>query len=312
VPKYGPLLAALLTTLWVAATPAAEPTPAVTYDSFLNTDFYPNGSLMLSEFDLAFLPEGPANVQVAVVDAEGKNLGAHRFYPDARMTQGAIRRLQVEGTPQVQLTEPGVYGIVVLVDSKPVSRFPFALKEVSKSDDPFNPSTTYGFVGMWERLAYFGPETYQGRKVPELNLWLGGLDMSDPTTFRAPFMVLLRKDGEVIAHSKRRTNSFQNGHYRKYRTLLYQPHDEQAEPNAVPMDYDALLQDGSYELVVMRSDDQVAVRRFVFEVTDGAIEALPQTKMDYEPRMDYIAPRVPVPSSSSYEFHAVDWISTGE
>jgi hypothetical protein len=291
---------------------AADNAPAVTYDSFLKTKFFPNGSLMLSEYDIAFVPDAPVDAQVAVVDKEGKAMGSWRFYPDYRMQHGVFARLQVEGTPQVEFSEPGVYGIVVLVGGEVVSRFPFALAEGPGSGDEFNPTKSFSVRGMWERLAYFSTDTYRGEAVPRLTLWLGGADLADPKAFQEKFMVAIRRGDELIAHSKRRTNSFGNGHYERHDTLLFQPHEEQAEPNAVPITMAELLQDGEYEVVALRAADEAPVRRFVFEVSDGRIVPLAQTESSYTPRLDYIVPRRPVPSSSAYEFEEIHWISTGD
>jgi hypothetical protein len=286
--------------------------PAVTYGSFMKTKFFPNGSLMLSEYDMAFVPPAPVNAQIAVVDSEGKTVGAWRFYPDHRMSHGVFARLQVEGTPQVQLTEPGVYGIVVLVDGQPVSRFPFALAEGPGGGDEFNPTSTFRVRGLWERLAYFSYETYKGQTVPKLNLWLGGADLSDANAFQEKFMVALRRGDEVIAHSKRRTNSFGTGHYKRHDTLLFEPHEERDEPNAVPVTTEMLARDGKYDVVVLRGADEALIRRFEFEVADGSMVPLPKTESSYTPRLDYMVPRRPKPSSSTYEFEEISWISAAE
>lgn len=312
-------LGGLIAAMGLLAVMAACPTtaraqnypPAILYEDLMNSYFDDSkGQVRLGSYTVAFAPEAPLNAVAAIVDREGKVVASHAAFPDYGIRDGVFAKMNIQGTPTVQLTEPGVYGLVFVIDGKPVTRFPFVLLETGGGDDPFKPEKTYAFDGVWRLFAYFTRETYSGEDVPQLNLWLGGLDMASPDTFQGYFMASLKRDGAEIAHSKRQTSFYSNGHFERRSTLLFEPHDDRGAPNAVPIGMDELTVNGAYTLDVTRAEDGALLRRFEFTVAGGEIQPLDRARLGYDQPLDFIVPRVFKSGSSGYEFEEAIWIST--
>ena len=289
----------------------AAPPPAFTYQSMLNTYFDDeSGMISIRDIDLAFAPDGEINAAVVVTDSNNTVVKSHKFYPDPRWRNGVFARLSEVGPADFQLTEPGVYNIIYLIDGKPVSRIPVVLEQTSAGDDPFDPQKTYRFYGMWQVYGFLTMNIWKDEPYPELNLWLGGRDLPEGKN-KEMFQASLKRDGQVLAHSKRTQGIFKDGHYQKIRTSLYHPHTERETPNALPfMLSDWTKKDGDYTLEITRNSDGQAIRSFVFTVKDGSIVPLPATALGHEPHVDYIVPRVLKAGSSSYEMEEAIWLAS--
>jgi len=285
--------------------------PAVVFEGLMDGYFGDDDGLVsFGAYDLVFAPDGPAKAVVGLVDADGNVLAQYNVFPDYKIREGVFARMQVEGPADIQLTEPGLYTMVFVFDGVAITRFPFVLNQTGAGDDPYNPEKTYAFDGYWRTLAHITTGSFKDEPIPVVSMWLGGPDMADPETFQAFFMARLYRDGSLVAHSKRQTSAYGNGHFERHEVLLYQPHDEKQAPNAVPLTMEELLVDGAYELVVTRADDDAELRRFRFTVEGGGILPLPRTELGFEPAVDFIVPRVVKKGSTAYEFVEVIWIGS--
>lgn len=56
-----------------------------------------------------------------------------------------------------------------------------------------------------------------------------------------------------------------------------------------------------------RSSDGGAIRRFRFTAKDGEIVELPNTRLEFETRIDYIVPRVPVRGVNNFTLERAIW-----
>lgn len=303
-PRIALSLLAVVTSL-----ASAEPKPAFIYEQLLDMYFDDtSGLIAFDTYDIAFAPEGSIDATVAVVSSDNTVIKSFPFFPEYRNSQGAFARAMVRGPADVSLTEAGVYNIVFLIDGKPATRLPVVLEETSSGDDPFNPEKTFSFYGLWQQYAHLTMGEWKGEAWPILSFWVGQRDMTDGESFTEPFFVSLTRDGEEIAHTKRTENVIRPKHYQRVTARLYEPHDEKATPNAVPFTQKGWLADGAYELVVTRGGDGKEIRRFVYAAEKGKIVELPQTKIGYEPSLDYIAPRVRKTGSTGFEFVEAIWI----
>ncbi len=297
----------------------AAPQPAFTYQSMLNTYFDDeSGVLSIRDIDLAFAPEGEINAAVAVVDSNNIVVKSYKFYPDPRWREGVFARLTEVGPAEFELTEPGVYNIVYLIDGKPVSRLPVVLEQTGEGDDPFDPVKTYRFYGLWQVYGYLTMNTWKDEPFPELHLWLGGRDLPEGETKERIHATLKRNGqdsedskGEIIAHSKETLGYFHDGHYQQTEISLYHPHTKREIPNAMPfMLADWTKEDGDYTLEVTRQSDDTLIRSFKVTVKGGKIQNLPNTSLDTDPHIDYITPRVTVKDANMYGFVEAIWLKS--
>ena len=312
-PKFLLPLITLCTLALLASLPARaqQNPPAVLFESMMDSYFGDDDGLVsFGDYDIVFAPEGQAQAVVGVLNKEGAVMGQFPGFAEYKRREGVFARLQVQGPADVQLTEPGIYTLVFVLNGKPISRFPFVLRQSGTGDDPYNPKKTFVFDGYWRTLAHITTGSFKGDAIPVVSVWLGGLDMPAPDTFQAFFHARLSRDGTLLAHSKRQTSFYSNGHFKRREFQLYQPHDEKQAPNAVPLTMKELLVNGQYELKVLRASDEAELRAFQFTVAEGKVQPLPRSQLGFEPAVDFIVPRVTKKGSTGYEFVEAVWIST--
>jgi len=290
---------------------AAQNAPVVAFDSLLNTYFdASNGTVAFESYDFAFAPDEPLNAQVALVDSSNTVLAAFPFFDTYRVRNGVFGRALVQGTPAYQLTEPGIYNIVVLVDGKPVSRLGVALVQTSAGDDPFKPQKTYRFDGLWRSHAYFTMTDSGEKKIPKLNLWVGSIDLPQGKA-RDAFGATLLRDGERVAHTKEDLGFLAAGHFDWQRIGFFHPHERKNAANARAFTATDLVVDGSYVIEVKRASDGKLLRSYDFQAAGGKLVPLPETQFGFQPGIDYLLPRTVNRGSSDYEFVEAFWIKGG-
>jgi hypothetical protein len=288
---------------------AQENRPAVIYEGMMDGYFgEDDGYVAFDTFDLVFAPEGQIDAAVGLVNAEGEVLAQFPIYPDYKVREGVFGRVQVVGPAGVQLTEPGLYTMVVVLNGQPISRFPFLLQQTGDGSDPYNPQITYVFDGYWRTLAHITLDNVNDDPRPVFSIWLMPVDMPAPDAFQEAFEADLTRDGTLIGHAKRNSSTFGKGDFGRQEVLIFQPHDVKDEANAIPLNMADLSVDGGYELKVTRSSDGALLRDFSFDVASGEILPLPATQLGFEPVTDFIAPRVTRKGSTVYEFEEAIWI----
>jgi len=295
--------------LTLTATAGAQPKPAFVYESLLDGDFSDeSGLISFTAYDLAFAPEKPLKAVVAVTDADGAVIESFPFYEDYGTHNGVFARAQVQGPADVQLTEPGVYNIIMFVDGEMATRLFVVLEQTDEGDDPFDPVKKHRFYGPWQLHAHLVEETYDDEPYYDLTFWVGGRDLAEGDDDDLFFVTLLR-NGEVIGHSKRTQGHIAPGHYERVSSSIFYPHGEKGSPNAGYLPRSEWTADGDYEVRVMRRSDDAVIRSFRYEAKDGEIGRLDRTQLGYEPRIDYIVPRVTKKSWTTYEFAEAIWIT---
>ncbi len=118
---------------------------------------------------------------------------------------------------------------------------------------------------------------------------------------------MLKRDGDVVAHSRHTHGHIQGGHYRRTEITIHRPHDEREATNAPRSPLSDWAKGGDYELLVTRSSDGGPIRRFRCTAKDGEIVELPNTRLGFEPRIDYIVPRVPVRGVNTFTLERAIW-----
>lgn len=285
----------------------ADNAPAVDFENIMNSKFYETGTISFGDYRIAFAPEPPFSGYVAVVDTDGKVIGQHGFYEDYANKEGVFATIRAKGPADVNLTAPGIYVIVFVINDVPATRFPIKLEQTSKGDDAFNPQIKFQFDGFWRTMAHITMRTWKGEPVPELTMWTGGKDLAEGAT-RDGYLAKLLRNGSVVAHSKKNTSIIASGHYKRNFVTLYHPHTEREEPNARPFMLADWQIDGKYEISVTRNSDGNKIRSYDFDVVGGKIQGIERSQLGYEPAVDFVMPRVINKSATSLEMIEAIWI----
>lgn len=282
------------------------PTPVVEFESALDTPFFDqSGVVRFDTYVIAFAPEGTIQGEAVVLGTDKQPMARFPFFAEYKAREGVFGKVQVQGPAEVQLSDPGIYNLVFLVDGKPVTRLPFAV-EVKTGDDPFNPQKTYKIVGLWDQFAHLTMNTVKDTPIPQVNFWIGGNDLPAGAA-KDMFSASLYRDGALVAHSRKTQGHIAPGHYKRTNITLFQPHDEKnANPESFPLaDWQA---DGTYELRITRSSDGAVLRNFRYTAANGKIQPMPRTEMNYDPRLDYITPRVVKKGTNVFEMTEAIWL----
>jgi len=295
-----------------ASNAQAQQPPAFLFEPMLDIYFDDRSGLIAfhpAGFDLAFPPDEPLRAVVAVVDDSNtvvQSFPMRQQYQN-RTENGVIAKVAMDGTAEITLTEPGVYNIVFLIDGRPVSRLPVALERVEIGEDPFDRETTYRYFGLWQRYAHITDDAWKGEDWPVLTFWAGLRDFDQPA-HQLPFLVEMRRDGVLVAHSKRTQGSIPHEHYQRVKAHLYHPHERRSAANAKPFLAGDWTRDGEYEIQVLRTADGQLLRRFDYVARAGKIQPLPETRPGHEQAIDYRPPRVRDKGSTGYDFVEAIWI----
>ena len=306
--------ACLLAAVSINASPTLAQPPAFLFEPMLDTYFDDQSGLIVfhaSGYDLAFPPDEPLNAVIAVVDDTDTVVESFplRSQYANRTQNGAIARAMMDGTAEISLTEPGVYNIVYMIDGKLISRLPVVLERLEIGEDPFERETVYRYYGLWALYAHITNDTWKGENWPKLTFWAGIRDFAEKA-HQQNFFVEMKRDGELVAHSKRAQGSFPYNHYRRVEAHLYHPHEQKYGYNAIPFAESEWTRDGDYEITITRQPDGALLRRFEYTARGGKIQPLPETLPDHQPAIDYRVPRVPRKGSTGYEFVEAIWIKS--
>ncbi|MEM9287650.1 MAG: hypothetical protein AAGA36_04880 [Pseudomonadota bacterium] len=311
--SFMALAAAFLSViLWGAS--EAQQTPRITLQSILNTLTYDSGLMAFQPLDIAFAPEKPLPMTLFIKNQAGETLGQFGSYNDFYVaTDKVFARQKLVNTAQMTF-KPGIYALQFAVGSQAATQFLFKVDVDEVSDDPFNPKTSYKFVGPWQQYAYLlfptmrNFKTGEDPEVIELHFWAGKQDQPS-TVKKGGIFGWIMKDDKLLAHSKRTQGYLDSRQLAPNRMLFYKPHERGKEVNAIPFyKTDMLGEDGTYTFLIRRKEDEKLIRGYQVEVKNGEMVPLPETSLQYEPGHSLVVPRVYKLGANVLNFIPAFWI----
>lgn len=280
-------------------------TPIVDATSFLNTRLYTDGSLLLEHVDVVFAPASITRASIRIENGKGAELARYPLATDYRMRDKAFGRLPVQGHARWQAPDSGDYRMVVDIDGRDVTHFPFTVM-LKTSSDPFNPATTALFDGPWRELAYLVKRDYRDTQRVDLMTWTGIADLADGTR-KDQSIARLFRGGKEIGHSRESAGHIDGSVPFKQATYAFlAPHDARRAHEAAPIGI-ADLSDGTYEIRIERSSDKKRLRTFAFSVKNGAIQPNPRGTLAHSPGEQVLSPRV-YRKGGNYDFQEAFWL----
>lgn len=150
-------------------------------------------------------------------------------------------------------------------------------------------------------------QSYKDEPFPELTMWAGGKDLASGKSKDLFFATLLR-DEKAVAHSKRTTGFIAPGHFEAKYISFYHPHEKNKEVNAELFMLKDLQVDGEYEISITRESDGQKIRSYDFDVVNGKIQSLVQSKLGYQQATDLVLPRVHNRAEHYYDMIEAFWI----
>ncbi len=261
--------------------------PSVDYASLLTgVKAHDNGTILIDQIGTLFAPQdalytGAANEPLrfyVTLNRDGQEL--QRLPHILQPVDGVFARLQAMGPPPIfKVPGPGQYQIDVVFDDSVIASLPFAAEFVGGSD-PFAPDKQMLVTGPWSHLAMLtaDPPADPGARLGVV-LWL-----QTPGGKREDFNVRVLYRGQTIYETRNNVVATSNPGRSEFELQF---------PKAAGGDWvrvaDFVKQDGLYQLVVNREDQEIA--RYSYEVAGGKIKPNPRSALDYQPHAAFLTPR---------------------
>ncbi len=212
--------------------------------------------------------------------------------------------LTADGPGIVHLKKTGDFIIRIKADGMVVTHFPFQLKKES-SNDPYNPSTLYLRDGPWENLAYFSFDPDNSDDLIKFNWWTNLREIPNAKNAKISVSVM-RGNSEIALSESPKIVSYKN--WQPFNSILVSP--DKKNPKHFTIN-ELTKVDGDYA-VVLKADGK-PFKSFSFKVSNGKINEIAQSDLNYSPHKDFIAPRIldiSSGSNSSYKVLQASWIKT--
>lgn len=279
--------------------------PAVDYSALMNMRFYEqSGGFMIEALPIIFPPSYEARMEFEIINTNGNILFSNKLKLQKEDNLKPFGILTSDGPGIVHLKQTGNFIINIKADGKIITRFPFRMI-TEPSHDPYNPSTLYLREGSWKNLAYISFNSANSDESIKFNWWsnLGEI----PNSERAKITAQLMKGKSEIARSESpKIVSYKN--WQALNSILAFPDTKNNQHFTI----DELTKaDGVYS-VVLKADDK-PYKSFSFTVSNGKINEIAQTNLNYSPPQEFISPRildVSSGSNSSYKILQAYWLES--
>lgn len=228
----------------------------------------------------------PANTPVvAVFTKKGSKTPLAQQTFGIAQGNGVFNRISRRGAlAQFAAKEPGDYTVHYLAGRQIMSSIDFTV-EAHKNDDLFQPKTHYYAKGPWDKWAYlYAPLPDSGNTQPEFRMWVHKRSFADAPP-ADEYDVELRLGGDVVGVASTGFNSTKEVQQLRFNWR----HPESKGGRAMSVK-DLTSISGNYFVVVKKNGEPYGV--WPFEIKDGQPKLHARQANDYQPRANYIVPRV--------------------
>jgi hypothetical protein len=282
--------------------------PAIEYHSFMQLRFYENqGGFLVEDLEVVFPPAKSQKATFVVSKAGGGVVSSVPLRLEAPLASyTAFGMFKPDGVPgNAQVGEPGDYVLSVQIDGKAITTLPLTLKREA-SNDPFNPKNTFVREGPWRDLAYFSDRTDAPGGNLVFNWWTSLRELPPGTNTGRPLVTLhIMHGGQEIAATRSPVVISQTDWQFFYQEFHF-PAEKQVRWMTLA---DLTKRDGEYTVVAKVGGKPF--KSYRAEVRGGQLQRHPRNSLGFEPRTDFISPRLVDTSSRStsrYTMRDTYWV----
>ena len=303
----GLIIVALLLLTPSAAPGQAAHKPAAEYLSLLNMRFYEaDGGFLVDGLQLVFPPQGVRRATFVLSKQGGGEVASVPLRIEPFGQFPAFGLLVPDGnTGVVKVGQPGDFVITIKVNDDTVSALPFSMKE-EKGTDPFNPTRRFTREGPWKDLGFMSAKVDDPESRLSFNWWTSLREL--PAGSRQLLTVHVMQGEQEIASSNSPVVPSSND-WQFFRRELVEAKTV-GKPTRQYLTRAALAaQDGDYAVVVKVNGQPV--KSYRAQVKGGQLQALDRSRLGYEPRADFIPPRMidtSAGTSSRYQMLETYWL----
>jgi hypothetical protein len=282
--------------------------PAAEYVSLLNMRFYEaDGGFLVDGLQLVFPPQGVRRAAFVLSKAGGGEVASVPLRIEPFGNFPAFGLLVPDGNPGVvKLGQPGDFVITIKVNGEAVSALPFSMKE-EKGTDPFNPTRRFTREGPWKDLGFVSNRVDDAEARVSFNWWTSLRELP-AATGRTLLTVHVMRGGQEVASSN--SPVVPSSHdWQFFRRELVEAKSVGKPTRQYLTRASLAAKDGEVTFVVKANGQPV--KSYRMQVKGGQPQSLDRSRLGYEPRADYIAPRMidtSEGSSSDYRMLETYWL----
>jgi hypothetical protein len=274
------LVASASVTLGQLARPAAE------YDSLLNMRFSEgNGEFFVEGLQIVFPPGGNEPAMLIVSRASGEVVVILPLRFESHSGSNIFGHLVPISKPgEVKLGRSGDFVLTIKVGVREITRLPFTLT-VEPADDPYGPSKRFLREGPWRDLAYFSVPIGNPSAHVDFNWWMSLRELPIGMTNPLVTIHLIRGSREIARSPDSVALS----------TIDWQPFASElirttkSGPEYLTLG-ELVKRDGNYLLIVEANGKPI--KSYPIAVEGGRLQRADQSRLDFEPHVDFISPRL--------------------
>ena len=261
--------------------------PAIEYESLMTMRFYEaNGGFLVEGLEVVFPPSGASSATFVIARPGGEVVASVplRYEPLERFPAFGIFRPASGNPGNVRVGQSGDFLMAVKIGGETITTLPFSLKE-QVDNDPFNPGKKFVRDGLWSDLAFFSTITDDPDAMLHFNYWMSTREL--PAGMRRPKVTLhLLANGKEVAASRSPVVPDElDWYFYERKELIMETQPKQKWLNLA----DLTKQDGEIAMVVKANGQPI--KSYKTRVVGGRLQTLERTRLNIEPRTDFISPR---------------------
>lgn len=288
-----------------AATLGQLARPAAEYQSLLNMRFSEGkGEFLIEGLQIVFPPAGDEQAVLIVSRASGAEVVSLPLRFESQSSSTIFGELVPNQSPgEIRLGEAGDFVLTIKVGDREITRLPFTLR-VEPDGDPYDPPKKFLREGPWRDLAYFSVPIGNPSSHLAFNWWMSLREL--PIGMTNPLVTLHLIRGSLEIARSPDCVALDNIDWQPFTSEL-------TRTTKSGMHYLTLgelaKRDGDYLLIVEANGKPI--KSYRVEVKRGRLQRADQSRLDFEPHVDFISPRLidtSAKSGSHYLMRDVYWV----
>lgn len=257
--------------------------PAMDYAAMMDIRFYDaTGGFLIETLPVFFPPSDAEQLEFEIATAGGdvKFSKSVKVLPYQQLP--VVDGIRPKGNGSVSGLPPGDYVFCVKAGAEEITRVAFTMV-AGKSDDPFNPQTKFTREGPWSALGYLASNAENPEEALQFHWWSRVAEL--PGGQGGKVEVQMMKEGQVLADTKGFFVS--KDIWQSCAKPLRKAGSGGREFFTMA---DLCSEDGDYRVIVKSGD--TIIRTYLASVNGGELQHHPRSAMGYEPKAEYITPKV--------------------
>ena len=282
--------------------------PAAEYHSLMNMRFLEGeGEFLVEGLQIVFPPEGDEQAMLIVNRSSGEEALSLPLRSESCSSSPLFGNLvPIDEPGWIKLGQSGDFVLTIKVGDHVVTRLQFTLK-VEPDGDPYGPPKKFLREGPWRDLAYFSVPINNPTANVDFNWWMSLREL--PIGMKDPLVTIhLMRGYREIANSRVRV-ALNSIDWQFFTSELIQT----TRSGTQYLTLGALAKrDGDYLLIVEANGKPI--KSYPLEVESGRLQRADQSRLDFEPHVDFISPRlvdISATSGSQYLMRDAYWVRRG-